>query len=170
LRASISCLVWSCALLLSAAASAGGTPERESSPRRIAPPTRIPDPIVSDPTAEAVQTAAVPRAVRRAVAADAARRFGVAENAVVLVREERVTWPDGALGCPEPGRLYTQALVPGYRIVAKSGDRELLYHSDESGGGTRTCGGFVTRGQSVHERLKGKPVEPVTQPPTAPKE
>jgi len=30
---------------------------------------------------------------------------------------EAVTWPDGSLGCPAPGQVYTQALVPGYRIV-----------------------------------------------------
>lgn len=30
---------------------------------------------------------------------------------------ERVTWRSGALGCPQPGLSYTQALVDGYRIV-----------------------------------------------------
>jgi hypothetical protein len=28
-----------------------------------------------------------------------------------------VTWNDGSLGCPEPGQLYTQALVDGYWVV-----------------------------------------------------
>lgn len=28
-----------------------------------------------------------------------------------------VTWPDGSWGCPEPGMVYTQALVPGARAI-----------------------------------------------------
>lgn len=35
---------------------------------------------------------------------------------VDVTRAESVTWPDGALGCPEPGQMYTQALVDGYHI------------------------------------------------------
>jgi hypothetical protein len=26
---------------------------------------------------------------------------------------------------------YLQALVPGYRVVARTADRELVYHTDE---------------------------------------
>ena len=44
---------------------------------------------------------------------------------VVLAREE--TFPDGALGCPQPGMSYSQALVDGYRVVLARGDREWLY-------------------------------------------
>ena len=29
--------------------------------------------------------------------------------------------------------MYTQALVPGYRIVLEAGGRELDYHASESG-------------------------------------
>ena len=37
--------------------------------------------------------------------------------------QEGVTWPDGSLGCPEPGMMYTQALVEGYRVVIRAGER-----------------------------------------------
>jgi hypothetical protein len=37
-----------------------------------------------------------------------------------VVQAEAVTWPDGALGCPEPGIVYTQALVPGYWVVVEA--------------------------------------------------
>lgn len=70
--------------------------------------------------------------------ADAARRFKVPESAVVLTRAEQVTWPNAALGCPEPGTMYTQALVPGFRVVAKTSSGELLYHTDSSGD-VRSC-------------------------------
>ena len=107
----------------------------------IAPPTRIPDVLESlpEPAGTAVPSAAVPQAVRRAVVADAAKRFKVAESAVVLTRAEQVTWSDGSLGCPEPGRYYTQNLVPGYRIAAKTSAGELIYHTD-SRGNVVSCG------------------------------
>ena len=87
----------------------------KSGERGIAPPTRIPDPVeaVAAPTGQQVSTTAIPREVRRAVVADAAKRFNVAESAVVLTRAEQLTWPDGSLGCPQPGRMYTQMLVAG---------------------------------------------------------
>jgi hypothetical protein len=113
-----------------ACAASGG----EKRPTPIAPPTRIPAPALNDqPSGQPVSTASIPIEVRRAVVADAARRFSVPENAVVLKRAEQVTWPDGALGCPEPGMMYTQALVPGFRVIAKTVAGELSYHTDAAG-------------------------------------
>lgn len=34
-----------------------------------------------------------------------------------LVSATAVTWQNGALGCPQPGQSYTQALVDGMRVV-----------------------------------------------------
>jgi hypothetical protein len=93
-------------LTASLQAFAGGGPP----PAGIAPPKRIPLPAAAMSAGEPVNTAAVPPEVRRAVVADAARRFKVAENLVVLTGAERLTWKDGSLGCPEPGMSYTQAL------------------------------------------------------------
>ena len=120
-----------------AAACAASGEEKRATPR--APPTRVPAPPLNDqPAGQAVSTAAIPVEVRRAVVADAAKRFKVAQNAVVLTRAEQVTWPNGALGCPEPGTMYTQALVPGFRVLAKTTGGELLYHVDTLGN-TRSC-------------------------------
>ena len=64
---------------------------------------------------------------------DAARRtqLDVAQLRVTLA--EVVTWPDGALGCPEPGRQYTQVLVSGYRIRIEAGTQTLEYHGSLRG-------------------------------------
>jgi hypothetical protein len=101
----------------------------------VAPPARIPDPVdtTPHPSGTPVTTSAIPPAVRRAVVADAAQRFRVAANGVVLAQAERVTWPDSSLGCPEPGHVYGQALVAGFRVVAKTVEGELLYHTDTRG-------------------------------------
>jgi|SRR5690349_24817738 len=115
------------------------------SPQQIAPPKRIPDVVIpgvgldgAQPAGEPVNTASMPRVVRRAVVADAARRFQVAESAVVLANAEQVTWSDSALGCPEPGRSYTQMMVEGYRVTATTAAGRLLYHTDMRGN-VATC-------------------------------
>ncbi|MGH2354364.1 MAG: hypothetical protein ACRDI2_03480 [Chloroflexota bacterium] len=71
--------------------------------------------------------------VRRAVA-DAAAKTGLPSAQVRPVRVEEREWSDGSLGCPEPGRMYTQAIVPGYLIELEAGGRRLEYHTDR---GTR---------------------------------
>ncbi|TDW83866.1 hypothetical protein EV137_6669 [Kribbella pratensis] len=61
--------------------------------------------------------------------ADLTKRLGVDAAQVSVVSSEDVTWPDGSLGCPEPGMRYTQALVPGNRTVLEAGGKQYSYHS-----------------------------------------
>ena len=60
--------------------------------------------------------------------ADAEERTDVAAGDIDVVEFALVTWPDGAIGCPEPGVVYTQALVDGYRIVLDADGTQLTYH------------------------------------------
>ncbi len=70
-----------------------------------------------------------------AILADAARRSGAAVERLRAASVQAVTWPDGSLGCPQPGRLYTQALVPGWRIViAVPTAAALHYHAGQRAG------------------------------------
>jgi hypothetical protein len=73
-------------------------------------------------------------AMVQAARAHASRNAGAAPQSIQLVRAEGVTWRDGSLGCPREGRAFTQALVPGYRIVLRSGDRSWDYHASRRGG------------------------------------
>jgi hypothetical protein len=68
-----------------------------------------------------------PDGVLAPVVADAATRAGSDTSAVSVVSAEPADWSDGSLGCPEPGVLYTQALVSGWRIVVRVGDQEVDY-------------------------------------------
>jgi hypothetical protein len=77
----------------------------------------------------ATDAAAVPEALRL----DAARRGQVAVDEVQVIGRDAVTWRDGSLGCPDPDRMYTQALVPGYRIRVRAGPAVLIYHADRKG-------------------------------------
>ncbi len=69
---------------------------------------------------------------------DAARRTALPASRLRVASLQAVVWRDGALGCPQPGWLYTQALVPGYcvRIAAIDGASvgALDYHVSERGG------------------------------------
>lgn len=60
--------------------------------------------------------------------ADLAATTGTDEADIEVVSAEEVTWSDGSLGCPEPDGMYTQALVPGYRIVLSVDGDEVDYH------------------------------------------
>jgi hypothetical protein len=65
--------------------------------------------------------------------ADLARRLGVEPDELEVISAEVVTWPDGSMGCPEPGMSYTQALVEGSKVVLGHDDRVYVYHAGEDG-------------------------------------
>jgi hypothetical protein len=78
----------------------------------------------------------IPAQLQEAVQAalkDAASRSGRDAASLQVVLAEPVTWPSGAMGCPAPGRMYTQALVPGYRIRIAAGSQTLDYHGGREG-------------------------------------
>ena len=68
--------------------------------------------------------------------ADAERRTGLPRSQLKIASAETVTWPDGSLGCPEPGMAYTQALVPGFRVKILADGKLLDYHAGRSGAPT----------------------------------
>ncbi len=60
-----------------------------------------------------------------------AERFGVPLDSIRVSQAEHVTWPNGAAGCPRQGMAYTQAMIPGYRIVLTRANRDYHYHGRE---------------------------------------
>ena len=71
--------------------------------------------------------------ITEAVLKDAATRTGIATAKLKVESTIAVTWPDGSLGCPQPGMNYTMALVPGYRIKLRAGEQVLDYHASRRG-------------------------------------
>lgn len=57
-----------------------------------------------------------------------AERLGLDAAKIEIVTYEQVVWRDGSLGCPQPGMMYTQALVDGYLIRLRAGDEYYNYH------------------------------------------
>ncbi|MGI8999314.1 MAG: hypothetical protein ACR2GO_06370 [Candidatus Limnocylindria bacterium] len=97
-------------------------------------PFRSAGPIATVPDQSTIpSTGEVPAEVLANVLADAMERSGLDASAIDTLRAESVTWPDGSLGCPEPGVMYTMALVEGYQVVLQAGEEELDYRIGESG-------------------------------------
>ena len=75
----------------------------------------------------------VPDSILSAAREDLAAKLDVAPDAVEVREAAAVVWNDGALGCPRPDQVYTQALEPGYRIVLEYGDHRYDYRATERG-------------------------------------
>ena len=80
-------------------------------------------------------------AVEEAVREDVLRAWPGAQRTQLQVHTEAVNWPDGSLGCPQPGRTYTQAMVVGWRLVVRGLGREAVYHSSQRGQWLLCAGG-----------------------------
>lgn len=102
--------------------------------QEILPAVRAPElvPVNPEQPGEPVR-GEVPEKLLDDIRADLAERTQSSREEMVVVRDQAVTWSDGSLGCPQPGMMYTQALVPGYWIVLQVGEREYDYRASESG-------------------------------------
>ena len=92
------------------------------------PSSRAPEVSPSEPAPPTDLRSIVDAAVR-----DAASRHHVDPKAVEIVSASAVIWSDGSLGCPADGMMYTQALVPGYRVRLRAAGQSLDYHAAANG-------------------------------------
>lgn len=125
------------AMMVAAAVSANCTApaqEQESKPPMAVPPRKpVPVPSTTPPTEGKLVTAEVPPDLLEKIRADLAQRAGISASAAKVVRAESVAWPDGSMGCAEPGKMYTQATVPGYIVELEHGGRIYAYHASRRG-------------------------------------
>ena len=75
----------------------------------------------------------VPQAILDPILKEAAALAKVDREQLVIVRAESVVWNDGSLGCPEPGMMYTQALVNGYWVVIDAAGRNYDFRVGNRG-------------------------------------
>lgn len=64
--------------------------------------------------------------------ADLAARLNADPADISVVSAEAVVWPNGALGCPQTGMVYTQVQVEGAKIVLSHSGVAYPYHSGGS--------------------------------------
>lgn len=79
--------------------------------------------------------------LKEAVRDDALRAWPELQRTQLRVQAEAVTWADSSLGCPQPGLAYTQALVPGWRLVVRGPGLEVVYHASQRGQWLLCAGG-----------------------------
>ena len=127
-------VVLATAVLIATGCGAGGASPSE--PTRslevVQTPDLTPD-IPPSTTSGSPAPILLPAEIVEPILDDAAARSGVARDQLVVARAEPVTWPDGGLGCPEPGMMYIQVLVDGYWVVVQTGKQELDYRGSERG-------------------------------------
>jgi hypothetical protein len=124
------------ALLASAATAACAAcaePPKGKPVSPVATPSRKPEPVAGSPQADRPTTGEVPADLIQKMRADLAAQAGSDARAARIVSSESVVWPSGALGCAKPGEIYTQALVPGYRVQFEVGGRTFTYHASARG-------------------------------------
>lgn len=95
-------------------------------------PVRTPVPVES--TIPGAVTGEVPDDVMAAIFDHAAETTGRPAGRFTVAQAEAVVWSDGSLGCPQPGVVYTQALVDGYLVVLEGEEVRLEYHASQDGG------------------------------------
>ena len=80
----------------------------------------------------------VPQEILEPILKEAAALANITREQLVILRAEPVVWNDGSLGCPEPGMMYTQALVNGYWVVIDAAGEKYDFRVGR-GGSFRLC-------------------------------
>jgi len=68
-----------------------------------------------------------------AAVTDLSGRTGVSADAITVTEARTVNWGSGAMGCPEKGKNYTQAIVPGVLLFLQAGSKVYRYHGSSAG-------------------------------------
>jgi len=80
----------------------------------------------------------VPQRILDSILNEAAALAKIRREQLVVERAQSVVWNDGSLGCPEPGMMYTQALIKGYWVVVEAAGRKFDFRVG-NGGRFRLC-------------------------------
>lgn len=94
--------------------------------------TKVPERV---PTTEATTpvTGEVPAELLDPILKDLAERTGAAPEKISVIQAQAIVWNDGSLGCPQPGVMYTQALVNGFWVILEVGEQKYDYRAAETG-------------------------------------
>jgi hypothetical protein len=135
-----------CAAPAPTASPTGVVPTAPATPAQPFPPTEavpapaatftvsetlVPEETVTEPMKPTPQNPYIANLVQKA-RQDLAARLNIPVDQIELLSFEDVVWPDGSLGCPQPGMAYTQVMVEGYRILLQYNGQVYAYH----GGGS----------------------------------
>jgi uncharacterized protein YcnI len=79
----------------------------------------------------------LPDKVRESVLKRAANFLKLPISELTIIQSEKRDWRNSCLELAEPGRLCSQIIVPGWKVVAGAKEQVLVYHTNEKGSVTR---------------------------------
>lgn len=59
---------------------------------------------------------------------DLSGKLGIPADKIKVLESEETYWPDASIGMPEPGKMYAQMLVEGFRIALEAAGKRYEYH------------------------------------------
>ena len=115
-----------------AACTAGGGADGPSGVRRPRPHGSG-EPGASGVAARDEWWRSLPASIIDPIVADAAARLGVDPSAVTVVYAKAETFRMGRSAVPQPGMMYTQAIVDGYQVIVEVNGTQLDYRGSAPG-------------------------------------
>jgi hypothetical protein len=79
----------------------------------------------------------LPDKVRESVLKRAANFLKLPISELTIIQSEKRDWRNSCLELAEPGRLCSQIIVPGWKVVVGAKEQSLVYHTNEKGSITR---------------------------------
>lgn len=74
------------------------------------------------------------------ISTDLEKRSSLPASSFQITGYDMQTFPNSALGCPDPDLMYTQVLTPGYRIQVAAGGKTYDYRANLAGTFVLLCG------------------------------
>lgn len=134
------CLLTACGGTAVAPDDTTGASPAASAPAASAPAASAPVASAQPSPAGSTGTGGeAPEAVVSQVTQLLEQQFNVPAANITVESVEPMEWNDGALGCPEPGKFYTQALVSGYLLTVSDGSQTYELHTNEDGSNAVVC-------------------------------
>lgn len=142
---SIAFAIVACSAAPAESQGGSGTGSPGPSPIPGGPESSSPGPSGLQPAA----SASIPADLLERMVSDFAATEKVGPADVQVVATQDVQWPDGSLGCPQPGMFYNQMITPGYRVELRAGDAVGDYRAARSGTFVRCQDGSSSPGAGV---------------------
>jgi hypothetical protein len=112
-----------------------------STPTVGTPPVPVPvvSPVSSGTTLPGSNESPDPQPAVTNALRDAASHLNVGEDQLHVDQVEPRQWPDSALGCPQPGIMYSQIVTPGFLIIISTRNGKRLEYHANARGDVRLC-------------------------------
>lgn len=126
------------AIALAAALALGGC-GATATPAQPEPTTAAPAAPTETAAPRIIDTPTTEPAAQATMLAKLAQLTGVGADEIRVLEMAETTFPNSALGCPQPGRMYSEVLTPGYIFVVEVGGQQIEVHTDATGAQMVRC-------------------------------